>query len=415
MSTASAANPFCQSGLYAGKKLHLGISGSIACYKAADLLRSFIKIGISVSATLTTGAMEFITPLLIRAVGANPVYDKMFQLEDIFAHLEPGRNADCMLLAPASAGLLSRLAQGAATDMLAAQYIAFSGPVLIAPSMNPRMWAHVATRANAGILRERGACFVGPGEGLTACGESGEGRLADLQEIFLATLRSLSPRDMAGINVLVTMGPTREYWDGVRFWSNPSSGKMGGALVTAAWLRGACVTALCGPGVEITLPQDVHKINVGSAREMYEAAAGLWPQMDMGLFCAAVSDFAPVPLERDIKVKKDGMKGAFELEFRHNPDILADLAHNRRPWQKVLGFAAEIAQDLQDILPLAKAKLVTKQSDVLAANRVNRGTGAFGSDLASMAVVDKNGREEIWSPQPKADIAWELLTWLLNI
>lgn len=415
MSSSSAANPFYQSGRYAGKKLHLGISGSIACYKAVDLLRSFLKIGIRVSATLTAGAREFITPLLVSAAGAGHVYGEMFQLQDVFAHLEPGRNADCMLLAPASASLLARLAQGAASDMLSAQFVAFSGSVVIAPAMNPRMWAHAATRANVELLRERGATFVGPGVGVAACGETGEGRLADLPEIFLATLRALSTADMANLNVLVTMGPTREYWDGARFWSNPSSGKMGAALATAAWLRGACVTAVCGPGVNIILPKGVHKIDVGSAREMHAEAARLWPQMDMGLFSAAVADFAPVQMEKDIKIKKDGLRETFELEFRRNPDILADLAGNRRQRQKVLGFAAEIVQDLPTLLPLAKAKLVKKQADLLAGNRVNEGTGAFGADLASMAVVDKNGREEIWSPQPKADIAWELLTWLLNI
>lgn len=410
-----AANPFYQTTRYADKKLHLGISGSIACYKTVELLRSFLKLGIRVSATLTSGAREFITPLLIRAAGASPVYGEMFQLDEVFSHLEPGRNTDCMLLAPASANLLARLAQGAATDMLSAQFVAFSGPVVIAPAMNPRMWIHAATQANAGLLRERGACFVGPDEGVTACGETGEGRLADLQEIFLATLGALSPKDMAGLKVLVTMGPTREYWDGVRFWSNPSSGKMGSALATAAWLRGATVTALCGPGVDIALPRGVHVINVGSAGEMFEAAAGLWPQMDMGLFCAAVADFYPVPLARERKIKKEDIEEMFELEFRRNPDILATLARNRRPQQKILGFAAEIVLDLPELLPLARAKLVKKRSDVLAGNRVNEGEGAFGSDLDSMAVVDKNGREEIWGPQPKADIAWELLTWLLNI
>lgn len=415
VSSQAGANPFCQSSRFAGINVHLGISGSIACYKAADLLRTFLKIGINVSATLTSGAREFITPMLIRAVGAEPVYSEMFQLEGVFAHLEPGQRADCMLLAPASANLLSRLAQGAAADMLAAQFLAFTGPVVIAPAMNPRMWAHAATQANVELLRARGAYFVGPGQGLTACGETGTGRLADLSEIFLATLKALSPNDMSGLKVLVTMGPTREYWDGVRFWSNPSTGKMGAALATSAWLRGANVTALCGPGVNIALPQAIHKISVGSAREMYTEAGDLWPQMDMGLFCAAVADFAPVPLEMDIKVKKEGMGETFELAFKRNPDILASLAQNRRPQQKVLGFAAEIGQDLPSLLPLVKAKLVKKQSDIVAGNLVNEGSGAFGADLNSMVVVDKKGREEIWSQQPKADIAWELLTWLLTI
>ena len=280
--------------------------------------------------------------------------------------------------------------------------------------MNPRMWSHPATRANAALLEQRGARFVGPDNGGTACGDDGQGRLAALPEIFLAGLQALSPQDMAGLRVMVTLGPTREAWDGVRFWSNPSSGLMGSALAVCAWLRGAEVTAICGPGVSAFLPRGVQRHDVTNAHGMYEAARGLWPDMDMGMFTAAVADFSPAPLgER--KFKKSEAPDGFSLDFRPNPDILHNLAAVRRPGQKVLGFAAETAPDMDALLPLARAKLARKKADLLAANRVTAVGSGFGTPTNSMAVADARGREEIWPSQSKADVAWELCTWLLRI
>ena len=228
---ASLAAPFDQSTRFAHKRLHLGVCGSVACYRATDLLRAWLKLGIHVSVTLTDGARRFVTPLLFESLGALPVYGGMFEPgQDIFAHLEPGQRAQAMVVAPVSADALARLAHGAAADMLSAQALAFDGPLVLAPAMNPRMWTHPATRANAALLEQRGARFVGPDRGGTACGDEGRGRLAALPEIFLAGLRALAPQDMAGLRVMVTLGPTREAWDGVRFWSNPSSGLMGAAL-----------------------------------------------------------------------------------------------------------------------------------------------------------------------------------------
>ena len=230
--------PFDKSTRFEHKRLHLGVCGSVACYKAADLLRAWTGMGMHVSATLTPGARRFVTPLLFESLGATPVYEDMFSPgQDVFAHLEPGQHAHALVVAPASADALFRLAHGAAGDMLAAQILAFDGPVVIAPAMNPRMWSNPATQANIDILRQRGARIVTPACGGTACGELGEGRLAPLHDIFLASLHALSPQDMAGKRVMVTLGPTREAWDGVRFWSNPSTGLMGAALGVAAWLR----------------------------------------------------------------------------------------------------------------------------------------------------------------------------------
>ncbi len=257
-----------------GPRLHLGVCGSVAAYRALDLVRQWQDAGVSVSATLTPSAQKFVTPLTFAALGAAPVYTAPFddpQAPSPFAHLEPGQVAQALVIAPASAATIARLAQGQADELLACQALAFRGKAVIAPAMNPAMWSHPATQANIATLRERGCAVVEPGCGRTACGEEGQGRLADLREIYLAGLRALAPQDMEGIRVMVTLGPTREHWDGLRFWTNPSTGTMGAAVAVAAWLRGARVEAVCGPGTP-WLPAGIARHNVGSARHMLEAA-----------------------------------------------------------------------------------------------------------------------------------------------
>lgn len=410
--------PFTESSKFSGRRLHLGVSGSVACYKAVELLRVWRRLDMQISITLTAGARQFVTPLLFASLGAAPVYGDMFEPgQEVFAHLEPGENADVMVIAPASADVLSRLATGAASDMLSAQALAFSGPLLVAPAMNPRMWAHAATRDNVERLRTRGVGIVAPDSGGVACGDQGQGRLAELPAIFFAALRALAPQDMAGLRIMVTLGPTREPWDGVRYWSNPSSGRMGAALATCAWLRGATVTAICGPGVRCGLPAAVTRRDVTGAAEMFDVARDLWPHMDMGFFSAAVADFSP---ERPAdggqgKYKKSGAPDGLTITFTPNPDILKSLAALRRPGQRVLGFAAEIVPNMESLLPLARLKLERKGADVVAANPVNGGHGAFGAASASMVVVDRKGHEETWNVRHKADIAWDLCTWLLQI
>lgn len=418
--TADAGTPLDGSTRFAGRRLHLGVCGSIAAYRAADLLRQWQRLGIHVSLCLSRGARQFVTPLLFEALGAAPVHYDLPQddnraVQGPFAHLEPGQTAHAMLVAPASADALARLAQGRADDMLAAQALAFDGPLVLAPAMNPRMWAHPATQANVEMLRARGAYLVMPDTGGTACGDTGRGRLAPLPEIFLAGLKALSPQDMAGRKVMVTLGPTRENWDGVRFWSNPSSGLMGAALAACAWARGAEVHAVCGPGLRHWLPRDVTRQETATARQMFEAASELWPAMDMGMFTAAVADFSPVPPATPGKFKKALAPEGFSVRFSPNADILQSLAARRRPEQKVLAFAAETAPDTAALLPLARAKLARKQADLLAANCVNTADSGFAAPTNSMAVVDASGAEAVWPVQSKADVAWELCSWLLRI
>ncbi len=394
---------------YLGKRLHLGVSGSIAAYKALDLVRMFRDTGADVGVTLTESARQFVTPLSFEALGASPVFADMYPVgDDVFGHLTPGEAAHAMLIAPATATTLARLANGLADDMLSCQALAFPHPLVIAPAMNPRMWHNAATQENWARLAQRGHICIAPGCGRTACMEEGQGRLASLDEIFLYTLRALTPQDMAGRTVMVTLGPTREQWDGVRFWSNPSSGTMGAGLAIAAWLRGAEVHAVCGPGTP-WLPPAIQQHPVTSARQMYEAADALWSTMDTGIFTAAVADFTPVPFG-DAKFKKHG---ADELTVHFTPtaDILRTLGQRKQHGQKIVGFAAETS-NLQES---AQAKLRAKNADMIVGNIVGKPGSGFQSATNAVFVTDRTGRCEEWPVQPKTEVAWRILDWLLQL
>ncbi len=397
-------------------RLHLGVAGSIACYKSCDLLRHFLAMGIHVSACLTPGARQFVSPLLFSSLGAMPVYTELFADSEPFAHLEPGQNCKALLVCPASASLIARMAQGMASDMLSAQILAFPGPVAVAPAMNTNMWQNMATQDNIATLRKRNVQIIQPDSGELACGTTGQGRLAAMPELILHTLRLLSEQDMAGKTVLVTMGPTREPWDGVRFWTNPSTGTMGASLALCCWIRGATVHAVAGPGItRAMLPSlpglELH--SVATANDMYEQTNALWDVADMGFFSAAVADFSPVPYGSG-KFKKAESPDGFSIEFTPNRDILKTMSLRRKKGQKVLGFAAETAPDMQALMELAKIKRAGKNTDVLAANMVNSKESGFGTATNAMAVTDRNGREEIWPLMSKADVAWDLCTWLLH-
>ena len=394
----------------AAPRLHLGVTGSIAAYRAPDLVRQWQDAGLSVSVTLTAAAQKFITPLTFTALGAAPVYTSLFddpQAPSPFAHLEPGQVAQALVIAPASASTLARLAQGQADEILACQTLAFRGRPVIAPAMNPAMWSNPATQANIATLRSRGYAVVEPGWGRTACGEEGQGRLADLREIYLAGLCALAPQDMRGMRVLVTLGPTREHWDGLRYWTNPSTGAMGASIAVAAWMRGARVEAICGPGTP-WLPSGIVRHDVDSAREMFETASDLWPQCDTGVFTAAVADFSPEPAgDAAHKFKKSSAPDGFSIRFIPNPDILKTLSLSRRPEQKVIGFAAE-SMDLETSV---RGKLVSKKADLVVGNLIRDG---FGTADNTVFVADASGREERWTHLSKPDVAWRLLSWLLS-
>lgn len=398
------------------RRLHLGVSGSIACYKSADLLRHLRAAGITVSVTVTQGAGHFVQPLLFSSLGAAPVYPEMFSGEEPFAHLEPGQCCHALMVAPASANLLARMACGLAQDMLSAQILAFAGPVAVAPAMNTLMWTSAATQKNIATLQERGVTIVGPDSGMLACGSEGSGRLAPMPCLLAHALRLLAPQDMAGETVLVTLGPTREPWDGVRFWSNPSTGAMGASLALSAWLRGATVHAVAGPGIDADLLPPLPGLflhPVKTARQMLARAQEVWPDATMGMFTAAVADFSPEPFGAR-KFKKADSPDGLTVRFTPNPDILATLAADKGS-RRILGFAAETPDAETSLMDLARLKLKKKGCSLLAANAVNAAGSGFGSGTNAMAVADCTGREEHWPLQSKMDVAWDLCTWLLQL
>jgi phosphopantothenoylcysteine decarboxylase/phosphopantothenate--cysteine ligase len=390
-----------------GRRVHLGVCGSIAAYRAPDILRNLKSADIACGVTLTPSAARFIAPLTFRALDASPVYAAMFDEHGSpFAHLEPGQQAQAMLIAPASATTIARLAAGLADELLAAQALAFAGPLILAPAMNPKMWGHAATMANIDALRGRGVVIVPPARGHTACGEQGQGRLAALDDIHLAVLRALAPQDLAGRRILITMGPTREYWDDLRHWTNASSGVMGACLAVAAWLRGAAVDAVCGPGCP-WLPDGVVRHDVVTAGQMMERAAALWDEADTGIFAAAVADFRPEAHDGG-KFKKDAAPEGFVVRFTPTADILASLAAKKRPQQTIVAFAAEsdnLEQSVRD-------KLQRKNADLILGNLIADG---FGTSRNTTLVLDRNGRMRHWIDQPKATIAWDALSWLLSL
>lgn len=393
---------------FLGKRLHLGISGSIAAYKGLDLLRMFKDSGADVGVTLTDSAQKFITALSFEALGASPVFTTMYPVgDDVFGHLMPGEACHAFVIAPASATTLARLANGLADDMLSCQALAFPEKLVIAPAMNPRMWHNSATQENVKKLHSRGHVIVEPGCGRTACMEEGKGRLAPVEDIYLHGLRALAPQDLAGKSVMITLGPTREKWDGVRFWSNPSSGTMGASFAIAAWLRGAEVHAVCGPGTP-WLPSAIARYDVTSAADMYESAHSLWDRMDIGVFTAAVADYTPIPYG-DAKFKKGG--DDLTVSFTRTVDILKTLGTAKREDQRVIGFAAETDNIHENV----KKKLAAKNADLVVGNNVGKIGSGFASATNEVCIIDRNGRQEDWPVAPKPEVAWRVFDWLLQL
>lgn len=389
-------------GGYMGRRVHLGISGSIAAYKSLDLCRGLQDCDCTVSATLTDSARQFVTPLSFEALGASPVYTGMFDggPDTSFAHLEPGQVADALALVPASADIIGKIACGIADTMLSCQAMAFPGPRLIAPAMNPAMWASPAVQRNWQMLKSDGWICIEPESGHVACGDVGKGRLANIDDIHLFILKMLTEQDMAGKKVMITLGPTREQWDAVRFWSNPSTGTMGASLAVSAWLRGADVTVVSGP-VSLGFPREIKQISVVSAVDMHAACMDLWPSMNIGVCTAAVADFRPVPHGPE-KFKKAGATG-LTVDFEGNPDILRALGADKGE-RKLIGFAAETGDPRDEAL----RKLSDKNLDLIAANRIDKPGSGFGTRTNEMFVATADGRRETWPLLPKTEVAWRI-------
>jgi len=372
-----------------GVHVLLGVSGGIAAYKGAELVRRLRDAGAEVRVVLTENAARFVTPLTFQALSGQPVRSGLWDdaAEAAMGHLELAHWAQRILIAPASADLIARLAHGLADDLLTTLCLASAAPLSIAPAMNLRMWAHAATQANVATLRQRGATFLGPGDGPMAENESGRGRLLEPHEIVAELAALHGPKPLAGQRILVSAGPTFEDIDPVRFIGNRSSGRMGFAVAEAAAQAGAEVTLVAGP-VSLATPAGVARIDVRSARQMRDVVLGQAPRHDVFVSAAAVGDFRPEAVAPQ-KLKKSGA-GGLELALVQNPDILAEVAAlPQRPF--VVGFAAE-TENVEDY---ARAKLERKKLDLIAANRVGTDCGFEQDDNALLLLWPGGGREEL--------------------
>ncbi|MEY3713151.1 MAG: bifunctional phosphopantothenoylcysteine decarboxylase/phosphopantothenate--cysteine ligase CoaBC [Pseudomonadota bacterium] len=385
------------------RRIVLGVSGGIAAYKAPDLVRRLRERGAEVQVVMTAGAQRFVTPTTFQAVAGREVRAELWDpaAEAAMGHIELARWADLILLAPATADLIARLAAGRADDLLTTLVLATEAKLALAPAMNRLMWSHPATQANIKILRHRGVEVLGPGRGEQACGETGDGRMLEPLEIVAGVERLLPNTEsavLAGKNVLITAGPTRERLDPVRYISNRSSGKMGFALADAARAAGANVTLVAGP-VSLPTPNGVQRIDVESAAQMQEAVDAVVGTADVFIGTAAVADYRPaVVAER--KIKKSGER--VEIVLERTPDILASVAARaQRPF--VVGFAAET----HDVETYARGKLETKNLDLIAANEVGDDK-VFDRDDNSLIVLWRDGRVPI-GPASKQAVAKELI------
>jgi len=372
----------------------LGLSGGIACYKAAEFCRALVKAGASVQVVMTPSACQFITPVTLQALSGRPVFTDAWDAREgnSMAHINLSRQADAIVVAPASADFMARLLHGRADDLLSLMCLARPlgrVPLLLAPAMNREMYAHPATQRNLEQLRADGARVLGVGAGDQACGETGDGRMLEPQELLEEVVAFFTPKVLAGQRVVVTAGPTYEAIDPVRGITNLSSGKMGFALAQAAWRAGAQVTLVAGP-VSLPTPRGVQRVDVQSAQAMWQATEPLAAQASVFIAAAAVADWRPAQVAGQ-KIKKTADGQAPALEFVQNTDILASIARSDRARSGQLycvGFAAES----QDLLNQAREKRVRKGVPLLVGNL---GPQTFGRDDNALIVVDAAGSEEL--------------------
>jgi len=383
------------------KRVIVGITGGIAAYKGADLVRRLQEAGSEVRVVMTAAATQFITPLTLQALSGHPVHLHLLDSasESAMGHIELARWADAIVVAPATADFMAKLAHGFADDLLSTLCLASQSPLVLAPAMNHVMWGQAATQDNRRLLEERGIRIVGPAEGEQACGETGPGRMVEPSEIVTAVVGVFATGALQGATVMVTAGPTREAIDPVRFLSNRSSGKMGYALAQSAAEAGARVMLISGP-VALACPPRVERVTVESAAEMHGAVLARASISDIFIAAAAVADFtAAAPATRKIKKGESGL----ELRLERTPDIVAAVAAlPRRPF--VVGFAAET----EALTENARAKLETKGLDMVAANWVGRAGQGFDSDDNALTVVWRGGGIEL-PLAPKSAVARQLI------
>ena len=388
----------------AGKTVVLGVTGSIAAYKACDIISGLKKQGLNVRVILTEAGAKIITPLALEAMSGAPVVTNMFSREAPWeiGHISLAKAAHLFLIAPATANFLAKAAHGIADDMLSTTILATRAPILVAPAMNSAMYLNPMVQENMAILEKRGYGFIRPASGRLACGDEGVGKLAAVEDIIAAAMAALYPRqDLKGKRILVSAGPTRERIDPVRYITNRSSGKMGYAIARAAAERGAKVTLVSGP-VTLTPPQGVELVNIVSSADMFEAVTSRFDACDALIMAAAPADFTPAKAVEQ-KIKKQG--GGMELSLVNTQDILAAVGA-RKGGRTLMGFAAES----ENLAENAKAKLQRKNLDFIAANDILAMDAGFGVDTNRVTLYDDGGGSRDSGPMTKEALA----DWLLD-
>jgi phosphopantothenoylcysteine decarboxylase/phosphopantothenate--cysteine ligase len=396
-------------------RITLGVTGGVAAYKAAELVRRLQQEGFSVQVVMTRGAREFVTPLTFAALSGQKVITDLFadssggeaNLESAIEHIAVAQRTDLLLVAPATADILAKFARGIADDFLTTLYLASTAPVVVAPAMNVNMWNHAATQENVKILRARGVNVVDPAEGYLACGMTGAGRLAGQEAIVAAVREALkAQRDLDGETVLITAGPTCEDLDPVRYITNRSSGKMGYAVAEAAALRGAKVILVSGP-TNLEVPAGVERIDVRTARDMHHAVVDHIAGSSIAIFAAAVADYRPTEQHAE-KIKKDNAPLTISLE--PTSDILAEVAKNKG--QKIIvGFAAETDRVAEN----ARKKLSAKNADLIVANDVTAEGAGFDQDTNVVTLFSSDGRDLALPKMSKSEVAQRILDEVLRL
>ncbi len=385
-----------------GKTIVLGVSGGIAVYKAVELLRLLTKAGANVHVVMTRNACEFVTPLTFQTLSGNPVHTQLFDLyqEREIGHISLADRADLFILAPATANLIGKIANGLADDLLSTSVMATKAPVLVVPAMNTNMYENPVYQRNEETLRQLGYHIMEPASGMLACGWEGKGKLPQPEAIATFATKVLTAQDLRGCAVLVTAGPTREEIDPVRYISNYSSGKMGFAVAAAAWQRGAAVTLVAGP-TNLAPPYGVTYVPVKSAGQMLAAVQGNFSAADIVIKAAAVADYRPAQRSEQ-KVKKKA--GEMQIALEKNPDILAELGQHKGD-KVLIGFAAET----QELLLHATDKLKRKNLDMIVANDVSAPGAGFDVDTNIVRVLHADGRLEAFDLMSQNAVAHQLL------
>jgi phosphopantothenoylcysteine decarboxylase / phosphopantothenate---cysteine ligase len=395
-------------------KIALGVTGGIAAYKSAEIVRQLQDRGIRVQVIMTRAAQEFVRPLTFAALSGEKIITGMFassdehepNIDSAIEHIAVAQSIDALVVAPATADVLAHFAQGIASDFLTTLYLATTAPVVVAPAMNVNMWNHPATQANLQILRQRGVKIVEPGAGYLACGMTGHGRLAENEAIISAVMESIgASQDLSGENVLITAGPTREKIDPVRYLTNRSSGRMGYALAEAALRRGARVLLVSGP-TSVIPPAAAEVTRVESTEEMRDAVLKLLPEASIVIKTAAVSDYRPKTAAGQ-KIKR---KGPMSLELEATPDILKELSLKKGATQLVVGFAAET----ENVLENARQKLVSKSLDAIVVNDVSRDGVGFDSDRNAVTIITRDEIVEV-PETTKWEVAQRVLNQLVRL